>query len=59
MKVLGTLLIILLCCWGCNNIEDASPSDRETFIRFYESGTSQFGVAAEIVEDGFILVSQE
>jgi hypothetical protein len=57
-------LRIILCglglyCWGCNNIEDASPSDRSTFMHFYEAPHNLYGVQAEPLADGYIIVGNE
>lgn len=58
IKVFTTILFCAVC-WGCANIEDATPSKRKTFIRFYESAISEFGVSAEAHNNGFVLVSYE
>lgn len=50
-------VILVVCCWSCSNIEDASPSSRSTFVRFYESSVAQSGVVAEPVEDGYIILT--
>jgi hypothetical protein len=50
---------LLCCCWGCNNIEDAKPAERKTFIRFYEAPHNLYGVAAESVDGGIIILANE
>jgi hypothetical protein len=49
----------LALCWSCANIEDATPSERKTFIRFYEAPRNLAGVAAEPTDDGYIIIGQE
>lgn len=46
--------VILLV--SCSKLEDASPTNRSTFIHFYEKATNYNGVVAEPVSDGFIIV---
>jgi hypothetical protein len=44
--------------WTCQNLEDASPSNRQTFIHLYEG---PYGITAhdlEIVSDGFVIVGE-
>jgi hypothetical protein len=52
-------LIALLGVWACANIEDATPSERKTFIRFYEAPHNLAGVIAEPVDDGFVILASE
>lgn len=52
--------IFLLTCWGCENIEDATPANRNTFIRFYEAAHNLSGVGAEQTpEGGYIILGNE
>lgn len=53
------LIGIILCCWGCQNIEDATPAKRSTFIRLYEAAHNVYGVTAEPTEDGYIILGNE
>jgi hypothetical protein len=46
--------IALNLAFSCTNIEDASPEERTTFMRFYEKGSNYTGQAAEIITDGMI-----
>lgn len=42
--------------WACNNIEDAKPSDRNTFIKFFHGPHSYSGVEVEILPDGYAIL---
>jgi hypothetical protein len=53
------LLGLLICCWACNNIEDAKPENRNTFIRFYEAAHNVYGITAEEVDGGFVILGNE
>jgi hypothetical protein len=44
---------------ACSNIEDVDPSQRKTFIRFYEEPRTLSGVSAEETESGYIIVGSE
>lgn len=59
MKTHHFLIGALACCWACNNIEDATPSERKSFIRFYEQAGNLRGIAAEETTDGFIILAAE
>lgn len=48
--------IALVCTWGCQNIEDASPSTRSTYIKSYEGPFSYTASAFEKTADGFIVM---
>ncbi|HEY8935457.1 MAG TPA: hypothetical protein VIM65_09565 [Cyclobacteriaceae bacterium] len=50
---------LLFCCWGCKNIEDATPSQRNTFIRFYDGPHNLYGVTAEPIDNGFAILANE
>lgn len=51
---------LLMClCWACNNIEDAKPEERNTFIRFYEAAHNVYGVTAEEAEGGYVILGNE
>jgi hypothetical protein len=43
-------------CWACNNIEDAKPENRSTFIRFYEAAHNVYGITAEETEGGYVIL---
>jgi hypothetical protein len=51
--------LLLGCCWACQNIEDADPAKRNTFIRFYEEAHNLYGVTAEPYGDGYLVVGNE
>jgi hypothetical protein len=46
-----------LLAWSCSNIEDATPSERKTFIRFYEAPHNVSGITAEPVDNGFVILA--
>jgi hypothetical protein len=50
---------LLLFCGACQNIEDATPASRSTFIRFYEAAHNLYGVTAEPVADGYVILGNE
>jgi hypothetical protein len=52
-------ILILAVLWGCNNIEDASPSKRKTFIRFFESNRSEFAVGATEIDGSLVIVTNQ
>jgi hypothetical protein len=59
MKTHHFLIVVLACCWACNNIEDATPSERNTFIQFFEKARNLQGISAEVTTDGFIILANE
>jgi hypothetical protein len=51
------LFLLLLTVFGCNNLEDATVPERQTFIRFFGSARSYTSVAVEPdLDGGFIMV---
>jgi hypothetical protein len=59
MKSRYFLISLIACCGACNNIEDVAPSERETFIRFYESSRNLSGIYSEQTSDGYIILARE
>jgi hypothetical protein len=59
MKIRYFLIGLVAVCWSCNNIEDVDPSDRKTFIRFYEAARNLSGIYAEPTADGYIILASE
>jgi hypothetical protein len=54
---LYTALLIVILFGACKNIEDAKPTDRTSFVRFYGSGINHEGVMAlPDTDGGYILV---
>lgn len=41
---------------SCNNLENASPSDRRTFFRFYEGPYSMSAAAIELIPTGYAVL---
>jgi hypothetical protein len=52
-------IAVTLSCWACQNIEDATPAERKTFIRFYEAPHNLSGVTAEPYGDGYLILGNE
>jgi len=47
--------IVINLAFCCTNIEDASPEERNTFMRFYEKGSNYTGQTAEIIKNGYVI----
>src|SRR3954470_24814516 len=47
--------IAINLAFSCNNIEDASPEMRTSFIRFYEKDSNYSGQAVEQTVDGYVI----
>jgi hypothetical protein len=58
MKTRFSIIALLGVC-ACANVEDATPSERKTFIRFYEAPHNVAGITAEPVDDGFVILASE
>jgi hypothetical protein len=50
------LVLIPAALWGCKNIDDATPSDRNTFIRAYEGPLSYAAADVQRTSDGYIIL---
>lgn len=49
-------ILFILTAWACNNIEDAKPSGKNSFIRFYEGAVGHQGIMAiPDVDGGYVL----
>jgi hypothetical protein len=59
MKKILSLMLPLLACASCTKFDDASPTERNTFIHFYSSGTSFNGSLGELDTDGGYILSGE
>jgi hypothetical protein len=55
MKRFYVLIITLSLFWSCTNLEDATVSNRNTFIRFYEGANAFIANDAAITDDGYII----
>ncbi|MEQ8361652.1 MAG: hypothetical protein RH948_02225 [Cyclobacteriaceae bacterium] len=57
MKLFKYLFFAMLISffYGCSNIEDAEPTERKTFIHFYEKSIDYIGIASEPLDDGYLL----
>lgn len=49
------LIVGVLGFAGCKNLEDATPTTRNTFIHFYEKSSTYKGIIAEPLSDGYLL----
>jgi len=49
----------LIIAAGCQNIEDAQPSDRTTFVQFHEAAHNITAVSAEATPNGFVILANE
>jgi len=53
-----SIRFVIIVSWllvRCNNIEDAEPSNRDTFIFFYEKSSNFYGKVLEPIADGYLL----
>ena len=50
------VITIAILVWGCNNIEDASPSDSNSFIKFLHGPYNYSGVEVETLPAGYALL---
>lgn len=55
-RTTALILISLLCGWGCSNLENASASKRNTFLRLYEGPLSITATDLLVESDGFIVL---
>jgi len=56
MKPIYAILFVATLVWACNNIEDAGPAGKETFVKFYHGPYSYTGVEIESIPDGFAIL---
>lgn len=49
-------LLILSCFAGCTKLEDAEPSDRKTFIKFFNGAYTLSATTVERTADGYIVL---
>jgi len=56
MKILYFLTFLLLTLSACTNLDDAPLEKRNTFLHFYEGAHSYTASAAEVTDDGYIIV---
>lgn len=54
-KVLFPLFIVITG-FGCTNLEDAEPSDRKTFIKFFNGAYNLSATAVESIPGGYVLL---
>ncbi|MBL7853832.1 MAG: hypothetical protein JNL17_05515 [Cyclobacteriaceae bacterium] len=56
MKTLFYFLAFVLVLVACTNLEDAKPTKRATFIRFYEAPYNMRATSLEVTGNGFIIL---
>jgi hypothetical protein len=56
MRSILYIITFLFLAWGCQNIEDASLSDKNTFIKFYHGTYSYEGVEIEVLPNGYAIL---
>jgi hypothetical protein len=56
MKTNYTSALLLILFWSCNNVQDAGPSKRNTFIRTFEGPSSFTASAIEPTDDGYLIL---
>ena len=56
MKSVYAILLVTTLAWACNNVEDATPANKNTFTKFYHGPYSYTSVEVESVPDGFALL---
>lgn len=57
MKEILTFLLIVFFAFSCKNIDDANPTNRTSFVRFYGTGLNHEGIMAiNDGQDGYILI---
>ncbi len=59
MKTTTSLIFfaLLLALCGCNNFDDAAPTDRTSLIRFYSASKNVEGTIAEVDTDGGYIIA--
>ncbi|PZR40195.1 MAG: hypothetical protein DI538_04875 [Azospira oryzae] len=55
MRFFYLSLIVFVLCSSCQNLEDASPAERESFLRVFGGATDYIGKVVELDADGFII----
>jgi hypothetical protein len=58
MRLFSTISIFVISftLWTCNNIEDAPPSSRDTFLKIYDGTYSTVATDLEIGPDGYVIL---
>jgi hypothetical protein len=51
-------LVLMAALWGCQNVENAEPANRKTFIRLFEGPTSYKAIAVDttVEGDGYVIL---
>lgn len=55
MKKIFIPALCALVLWGCQNLEDAKLTERNSFIHFYEGAYSMTAANAEVTSDGYVI----
>jgi hypothetical protein len=56
MKSRLYLFLVLPMLWACNNIEDAGPSGKDSFVKFFHGPYNYTGVEVEVLPDGYAIL---
>ncbi len=56
MKSRYYILIYMLVVASCNNLDNATPSNRSTFFKFYEGPYSMSAAAVELTPTGYVVL---
>lgn len=56
MKHFYFIFLVFVAINSCTNIDDATPTSRASFVRYYGTGINHSGVMAKPVTGGYILV---
>jgi hypothetical protein len=59
MRSFLIIAIVLTALFACNNLEDANPAERDTFIRFFEGPYDLSASSLEIIPGGYVVLGNE
>lgn len=56
MRIAALIIVLSLAVVTCKNIDNADPSPRSTFIRFFEEAYGTTATSLEIIPDGYVIL---
>jgi len=56
MRSLSSIIACVILLWGCQNIDNASSSDKNAFIKFYHGAYNYQGVEVEVLPNGYAIL---
>lgn len=56
MRSLSYIIASVILLWGCQNIDNASSSDKNAFIKFYHGTYNYQGVEVEVLPNGYAIL---